>query len=85
VGHVLVFTRIYLQVVQLLYDLEVDPGEHENVAHHLPEVAAAMRARLSAVLRSSPEPDLASEAETVYSPEEQAQLTQRLRDLGYLD
>jgi arylsulfatase A-like enzyme len=66
-----------------LYDLEQDPAERENLVGKLPEVAEMLRARLYELLQEAdePQPDTA----TTYSPDEMAKLSQRLRDLGYVD
>jgi arylsulfatase A-like enzyme len=66
-----------------LYDLISDPNERENAITKLPDVADQMQRRLGEVMKSSSVSQPA--AEPAYSPEEQAQLEQRLRDLGYLD
>ena len=66
-----------------LYDLESDPGERENVAGKLPDVAADLRGRLDELMQSEATSEPAEE--TAYTPEEQALLEQRLQDLGYLD
>lgn len=66
-----------------LYDLEIDPGERHNVISKFPDVADALRARLFELTASTA--DTAPEKEPSYSPEEQALVEERLRDLGYLD
>jgi arylsulfatase A-like enzyme len=66
-----------------LYDLQRDPGEKHNVIGKFPDVADAMRARLFELTDSSLPPG--PEDEPSYSPEEQALVEKRLRDLGYLD
>lgn len=71
------------QIPEELYDLESDPGEQVNVAGSLPDVAAALRAELAALLRS-PAPAEAAAA-TAYAADERSELQQQLRRLGYLD
>jgi arylsulfatase A-like enzyme len=71
------------KLTEELYDMEQDPAECENMVSKLPDVAAAMQARLEAVMQAAPEPVL--ETEPTYSPEEMAQIHQRLRDLGYTE
>jgi arylsulfatase A-like enzyme len=66
-----------------LYDLEHDPDERRNVATEMPHIAAELRARLVEFMKDSEAPE-PTEA-TAYTPEEQQQLEQRLRDLGYLE
>lgn len=66
-----------------LYDLESDPEEHENVAVDRPEVTADLAARLTGLMQTDVDGEAAPE--TAYTPEEEALLEARLRDLGYLD
>jgi arylsulfatase A-like enzyme len=66
-----------------LYDLERDPDERENLAAGRPDVAADLRARLSGLMQTDAAE--ASAVETAYTPEEEALLEARLRELGYLD
>jgi arylsulfatase A-like enzyme len=66
-----------------LYDLESDPDERTNVAAERLEVAAEMRAQLGELMEA--EPDGGPAVETGYTPEEEALLEARLRELGYLD
>jgi arylsulfatase A-like enzyme len=66
-----------------LYDLESDPDEQQNLASDLSDVTAHMRAALAELMQAEtpagPAPD------TAYTPEEEALLEARLRELGYLD
>jgi arylsulfatase A-like enzyme len=66
-----------------LYDLEVDPRERHNVIGRFPDVADELRTKLFELIASATEN--APEEEPSYSPEEQALVEKRLRDLGYLD
>jgi arylsulfatase A-like enzyme len=66
-----------------LYDLEFDPGERHNVLNRSPDVADELRTKLFELIASATE--TAPEQESSYSPEEQALVEKRLRDLGYLD
>jgi arylsulfatase A-like enzyme len=66
-----------------LYDLEGDPGERTNVATERVDVAAEMRARLGELMEA--EASSGPAVETGYTPEEEALLEARLRELGYLD
>lgn len=66
-----------------LYDLDQDPAERKNLAHQTSEVVSAQRARLLELMQSAPEPH--ADTEIKYSPEELAQIQQRLRDLGYVE
>ena len=66
-----------------LYDLESDPDERENVAVDRSDVTADMRARLATLMQA--EAPSVPAAETAYTPEEEALLEARLRELGYLD
>ena len=62
-----------------LYDLNADPRERRNLAARHPEHTARLRARIAAVEASAVGPAPALTAA------EQAQVEQRLRDLGYLE
>ena len=66
-----------------LYDLESDPDERKNVAAERSDVTAEMRARLAALMEA--EAPVEPAAETAYTPEEEALLEARLKELGYLD
>ncbi|HEY7560684.1 MAG TPA: sulfatase [Gaiellaceae bacterium] len=66
-----------------LYDLELNPEESENVAVDRPEITAELAARLSELMQV--DVDAEPTPETAYTPEEEALLEARLRDLGYLD
>jgi arylsulfatase A-like enzyme len=66
-----------------LYDLESDPDEQENLAASRSDVTAGMRARLAMVLEA--EAPVEPAEETAYTPEEEALLEARLKELGYLD
>ena len=65
------------RVVDALYDLDADPGERHNLAKARPELVAQLRGRLE---------ELAAESvEAAPIPEEdEAILTARLEELGYL-
>ncbi len=66
-----------------LYDLAVDPGETTNLLHNTTPEAAALAARLRAVLN-----EWAESARPLVSDFEQQQLQEtleRLRSLGYID
>jgi arylsulfatase A-like enzyme len=63
---------------ELLFDLASDPGERRNRARAFPTVLEDMRARLDRFLA-------ASGPVSMMSAEEDAVLTKRLRELGYLD
>ncbi len=63
-----------------LYDLAADPRERTNVAGREPARAAELGARIAAV-----EATAAPGTTTELSPEEQAAVESRLRDLGYLE
>ena len=67
-----------------LYDLENDPGEQANVAGSLPTQAAEMRRLLTSIIEADGSLP-AVDSETAYSPEEQAELEERLAELGYMD
>jgi arylsulfatase A-like enzyme len=66
-----------------LYDLQSDPDERTNVVADRGEVAAEMRARLGELVEA--EASVEPAAEAGYTPEEEALLEARLRELGYLD
>jgi arylsulfatase A-like enzyme len=66
-----------------LFNLERDPLEREDVAAQLPEVTAELRARFNQMTQDADLVEVGADA--TYSPEEQALLEERLRDLGYLD
>jgi len=62
---------------EALYDLEADPRERTNLARRMPDVADRLRAKLRALV--------AEEAETVaIAGEEDEEIADRLRELGYL-
>jgi arylsulfatase len=62
---------------EALYDLEADPHERTNLARRMPDVADRLRAKLRALV--------AEEAETVaIAGEEDEEIADRLRELGYL-
>lgn len=63
----------------MLYDLEVDPDEQHNLAAAQPETVAALRQRLSESVEHT-----VPGTEMSMSDEEQEQLEDRLRGLGYL-
>jgi arylsulfatase A-like enzyme len=63
-----------------LYHLTEDPSELNNLAGERPETVAELKAQLPAI--QSAETSRATQAEM--SPDEQAILERRLRDLGYL-
>ncbi|MFW6124614.1 MAG: hypothetical protein ACOC46_00590, partial [Pirellulales bacterium] len=63
-----------------LFDLAHDPAEAQNLAAERPGDVAALRGVLAELALQS----AGSPAETPYTPEEQAEIEQRLRDLGYL-
>ena len=63
-----------------LYHVEGDPREQRNLAAERPEVAAELKAHLPR-LESGWQP---GGAQAGMSPEEQAMLEDRLRELGYL-
>ena len=65
-----------------LYDLELGEGEEQNVLEQLPEVGAALREELAAMLVASP---IEPEAATAYADAELDELQQQLRRLGYFD
>jgi arylsulfatase A-like enzyme len=64
-----------------LFDLESDPHEERNVALDHPDIEARMRA----LLTSHYEEKLAADAQVKMSAEEERIVTERLKDLGYLD
>jgi arylsulfatase A-like enzyme len=68
------------EATEELYDLEADPGEHENVVEEAPDARAPLRAHLEEHVEELAEtneslPDVAMDAET----------ERRLKDLGYLE
>jgi arylsulfatase A-like enzyme len=65
------------RVVDALYDLEADPGERRNVANANPEVVSRLRRRLEALATESVEA-------APMADEDEAILTARLEELGYL-
>jgi arylsulfatase A-like enzyme len=66
-----------------LYDLESDPEEQRNLAADRSDVTADMRARLATLMEA--EAAVQSAEGTAYTPEEEALLEARLKELGYLD
>jgi arylsulfatase A-like enzyme len=66
-----------------LYDLESDPEEQRNLAAGRSDVTADMRARLAMLMEA--EAPVEPGEETAYTPEEEALLEARLKELGYLD
>jgi arylsulfatase A-like enzyme len=66
-----------------LYDLESDPDEQQNLAADLSDVTADMRAWLAMLMQAEAPTEPAPE--TAYTPEEEALLEARLKELGYLD
>jgi N-acetylglucosamine-6-sulfatase len=66
-----------------LYDLESDPDERKNLAADRSEVTADMRARLATLMEA--EAPVEPAEGTAYTPEEEALLEARLKELGYLD
>jgi arylsulfatase A-like enzyme len=66
-----------------LYDLEGDPEERKNLAAERSDVTTDMRERLAALMEG--EVPVEPTKETVYTPEEEAVLEARLKELGYLD
>ncbi len=65
------------RVVDALYDLDADPGERRNLARARPELVAQLRGRLETLAGES--------VEAAPIPEEdEAILTARLEELGYL-
>jgi choline-sulfatase len=65
------------RVVDALYDLEADPGERRNVARANPEIVLRLRQRLEQLATESVEAATMDE-------EDEAILTARLEELGYL-
>lgn len=65
-----------------LYDLEADPEESRNLADEHADVRADMERLLTGYVDSA---DDEARPDTTYSPEEEAQLEERLRALGYID
>jgi arylsulfatase A-like enzyme len=68
------------QVPTELYRLSEDPDETKNLIAERPEIAAEMKAYLQRLRSSGESPDARKES----SPEEQALLEKKLRELGYL-
>ncbi len=68
------------QGVRLLFDLERDPGESDDLSQREPERAAALGARLDAYLASLPDPPAAGPVRDV-DPETR----EALESLGYLE
>lgn len=62
-----------------LFDLAADPHERRNLAPHEPALVAGFKARIAAVEAS------AVGAGEALSPEEEAAVEARLRDLGYIE
>jgi arylsulfatase A-like enzyme len=65
------------RVADALYDLDADPGERQNVAATNPDVVARLRDRLEALTTESVEA-------APMADEDEAILTARLEELGYL-
>ena len=65
-----------------LYDLEADPEESVNLADDRTDVRGDLERLLTQYVESA---DDTARPETTYSPEEEAQLEERLRALGYVD
>lgn len=63
---------------EMLFDLLADPAERDNHAPVRPDRVAALRTRLDALLENS-------QPTSWMSPEEEAALARRLRELGYLE
>ncbi len=61
-----------------LFDLAQDPGERQNVARAHPDLVASLRGQMEPFLRESP-------PAARMSPEEEALVTKRLEELGYLE
>ncbi len=61
-----------------LYDLERDPGENRNVARRQHQIARMLRERIEATMEAATMGEALGE-------EEQSQMINRLRGLGYLD
>ena len=66
-----------------LYDLESDPDEQQNIAADRSDVTAEMREALAVLMHAEAPGEPAPE--TAYTPEEEALLEARLKELGYLD
>ncbi len=65
------------RVVDALYDLEADPGERRNLARAQPDVVARLRERLETLATECVEA-------APMADEDEAILTARLEELGYL-
>jgi arylsulfatase A-like enzyme len=64
-----------------LFDLQADPNEQTNVASQHAEIVARARLLLDAHYQDA----LAPEAQWKMTAEEEAVVTERLRDLGYIE
>ncbi|MDX1747568.1 MAG: sulfatase, partial [Halobacteriales archaeon] len=62
-----------------LYDLESDPGEHENVVDREPDARAPLRTHLDAHVE-----ELAATNESLPEVRMDEETERRLKDLGYL-
>lgn len=65
-----------------LYDLTADPGERQNLANRLPDVAGSLYSRLTEIMQ--PAVSLV-ESQDAYTEEEYELLQKHLRSLGYLE
>ena len=74
-----VMHRLLEQGTARLYDLEADPDENHDLAASQPETVAEMKGRLSKSIKHT-----VPGSEISMSDEEQEQLEDRLRGLGYL-
>ncbi len=74
-----VMHRLLEQGTARLYDLEADPDENHDLAASQPETVAEMKGRLSESIKQT-----VPGSEISMSDEEQEQLEDRLRGLGYL-
>jgi arylsulfatase A-like enzyme len=64
-----------------LYDLERDPGENRNIARRRQQVVASLRGKIEAMTAGGARETMGEELDE----EEQRQMINRLRGLGYLD
>jgi arylsulfatase A-like enzyme len=66
----------------VLYDLRTDPGEKQNVSERFPQEVGQFQARVHAHLRRVADTEAVTTAPDL---EYDAEVTRRLRDLGYVD